>query len=535
MIGRAGGEGGYTTVRAPVPAVRVGARRLRIRSRFRRGRPWRPLALLASPLLAAAALVVGGGADAQSSRLGEENSWVRVQNLGGAPATVDVTFYDPAGKAIATDRCPGSGCAAIPPGSGWSFFQQGFEDLPTGYRGSAYLTVDQPFVAILARDVFDGNRFRIGGDTLRHAGNTDRQYLPLVQNMDTYVSRISIENTSEDRAACVAISYYGTGSSAAAVVDPPGSTPGCPSGGHLLAPRATLLRDETNLPVPLGFDGSAVVSTRPTGSGVAATDQQIAATVDTRERRGPGLATYRALDGSELSRVIALPLADRNASEGQTTWSTRFRIVSERPELPNEVSLLFEGVDGAGADVEVEHTITVRGSRTCDQRRTGDSACLPAGESLPATFFGTVRIQSVEPVAVVAQRISANGPLADYRGFTAEEAARQVVLPVLNKNFGPFGDARGWNSWFRVFTFDGSQAHVRVIYYSKEFPNGLVDSPVTVDRQRTFRQWEHRRLPDGWVGSAIIISDRPIVAVANLESDVFAGDPVMLYNGIGFD
>ena len=40
------------------------------------------------------------------------------------------------------------------------------------------------------------------------------------------------------------------------------------------------------------------------------------------------------------------------------------------------------------------------------------------------------------------------------------------------------------------------------------------------------------KLPDGWVGSAIVIADRPIVVVANLESDVFEGDPVMLYNGV---
>ena len=356
-----------------------------------------------------------------------------------------------------------------------------------------------------------------------------------MQRSDAYVSRLSVENVSEDRPACVRVRYFAEGRSTAAFVDPPGATPGCPNGGHLLSPRATLLRDETSLPVPLGFDGSAVAETVATGSGVAAADQQVAASVDTRERNGPGLATYRAIDGAELSRVIALPLADRNASEGQTTWSTRFRIISERPEVPNEVTVLFEGTDASGAEVELEHQITVTGARTCDQRLTGAAACLEAGESLPSTFFGTVRVQSTEPVAVVAQRLSPNGPLADFRGFTAEEAARQVVLPVLNKNFGPFGDARGWNSWFRVFTFDGSTAHVRVIYYSSQFPNGLIDRSTTVERQRTFRQWEHAGLPDGWVGSAIVIADRPIVVVSNLESDVFRGDPVMLYNGIGFD
>ena len=36
----------------------------------------------------------------------------------------------------------------------------------------------------------------------------------------------------------------------------------------------------------------------------------------------------------------------------------------------------------------------------------------------------------------------------------------------------------------------------------------------------------------GFVGSAVVVADRPVVVVANLESDVFTGDPVMLYNGV---
>ncbi|MDE0476091.1 MAG: hypothetical protein OXI50_16180, partial [Gammaproteobacteria bacterium] len=90
----------------------------------------------------------------------------------------------------------------------------------------------------------------------------------------------------------------------------------------------------------------------------------------------------------------------------------------------------------------------------------------------------------------------------------------------------------GWNSWFRVATFDGSEGSMHVMYFSKQFPNGLLSRLIPLDGQRTVRQWEEGRLPDGWVGSGIIIADRPVVAVANLESDVFEGDPVMLYNGV---
>ena len=83
-----------------------------------------------------------------------------------------------------------------------------------------------------------------------------------------------------------------------------------------------------------------------------------------------------------------------------------------------------------------------------------------------------------------------------------------------------------------MVAFDGSRAPINVLYFSREFPTGRVSPAFSVDHYRTMRQWDDATLPDGWVGGAVIIADRPIVAIANLESDVFQGDPVMLYNGI---
>ena len=44
------------------------------------------------------------------------------------------------------------------------------------------------------------------------------------------------------------------------------------------------------------------------------------------------------------------------------------------------------------------------GVLTCDQRAP---VCMPPGKSLPATFSGTVRMQAVNPIAVVVQRMVA--------------------------------------------------------------------------------------------------------------------------------
>ncbi|MEX2375398.1 MAG: hypothetical protein WD942_07400 [Dehalococcoidia bacterium] len=496
------------------------------------------MGILVALTFAVALLVTApdGSVESQALDLGDENSWIRVQNLGLEPSAVEIDFYNNSGQRVASDACPQANtCGPLPSGFGRSFFQQTLEDLPQSYRGSAVVSADQPFTALLARDVLrsDGE-FQIAGDALRLGPGAAEHALPWVVSNSDYISRIVVQNPNPDSGTCVQIVYYQQGQTQPRSVDPATASQQCTNGGFYLAPNASWVRDERTLPTPFGFDGGATVRTLPVSGG--ASSGQVQVTVDTRDRTAAGLATYRSFSRDEASRVVLLPLVDRNHSEGQSTFSTRFRIMNVNPLLPNEVTLRFNGRTPNGEDFEVEHTITVYGARTCDQRATGTSACLPDGVTLPNQFSGTVRMQSVEPIAVVAQRLSTDGSLADYRGFTAEEASTQVVLPVLNKNFGPFGGNRGWNSWFRVLTFDGSSARVYVAYYSSHFPDGLFPpAPLTVQGQMTFRQWENRGIPDAWVGSAVVISDRPIVVVANLESDVFKGDPVMLYNGVALE
>lgn len=509
----------------------------RWRSGHRAGRRVPPVGALLGLLVAAvlALLITDRPAESQSLQLGDENSWIRIQNVGGAPAAVDLQFYDLQGNPAGADACPRSGaCDAISPGSGWSFFQQGFTGLPAGYRGSAYVTSTQPFVAILARDVMTGNTFKISGDTLPVGSGGTLHYLPWVANNAAYVSRISVQNTSEDFSACVQLSYYRDGSTSVAAIDPASASPECPQGGQLVQPRGTFLRNENNLPVT-NFEGAAVARLLPTTAGTSGSAASLSVIIDTRSRTGAGLATSRAIAETELGQVIVLPLIERSAADQGSARTTRFRIMTGTPGTPTEVTLLFRGADGAGNEVEIEHSLAVSGVLTCDQRLDGAGGCLPADRTLPAGFTGSVRIQAAQPVAIVAQRLGANGSFADYRGFTSEDASREVVLPVLNKNYGPFGGNSGWNSSFRVTTFDGSTANVRVIYYSRRFPSGLVANPVAVAGQRTFRQADYGPLPDGWVGSAILIADRPIVVAVNLESDVFRGDPSMLYGGVGLE
>jgi hypothetical protein len=500
--------------------------------------PRRPLSHLVLGLLVAVALVLAQRPplSAEALSLGDENSWLRVQNVGDRGASVDVTFYDAAGNRVGADNCPrASGCGVIAPGVGWSFFQQGSSAVPAGYRGSAIVKSDQPFVALLARDAFKGGQFQIDGDTMRLGRGTAGMVFPIVQNTDQYVSRMTIQNGSDTSDACVEVRYWAQSVATVAAIDPPVPGPGCPQGGQLLAPHASIIRDETSLPVPFGFDGSAQVLTYASARGVAARAQTLVGTIDTRERHGAGLGEKRGITPDEQRQIVSLPLIERNVDAGGATWNTRFRIMNAHPGIPNEVALRYEGTDSSGDKVSIDYKVNVVTSLTCDQRSSGSTGCLPPDRDLPGSFSGSVRLQSTEPIAVVAQRTSSKGAFSDYRGFTVGEAARQVVLPVLDKNYGPFGGGSGWNSWFRVLSWDGSPAYVRVVYFARQFPTGQLRDAFSAPEALTVFQAQDRDLPDGWVGSAIVISDQPIVVLVGVDSDAFPGDAAMLYNGVGFD
>jgi hypothetical protein len=225
---------------------------------------------------------------------------------------------------------------------------------------------------------------------------------------------------------------------------------------------------------------------------------------------------------------------DREVGPGNG-FSTHFQIVNKDPSKPAQVTVRFEGFDlnNGGAFVAKQHTTEVRASRLCFQVADDFSNCLAPGDRLPTHFVGTARITSTQPIGVIASRGTRfDDNAVNYRGFRPEDGSRRVLLPVLNKNYGPVGAASGWNSWFRVLVADGGVANVRIRYLGLNIPGGETSYTVTANREFTVFQWMEANLPDGFAGTAILESDRPIVALANLTTDVFNGDTDMMYNGV---
>lgn len=534
--------------------------------------PLRRLSLAVRPILIlgvlSAAVVAGGAGDAARASVtlsaarysfGAENSWIRVQNIGLENANVEVDYFDEQGKLAGKDLCPSPSCPTLFPGSGWTFFQRDNAVLPRGFQGSAVVSTDQPIVALLAKDVFRGDRFSIAGDTVTTGPGSHQLFLPLTAKRDgaraDWNGRFAVQNMSDTVQACVTITYLSNYTDDEVAWDPyrpppPGSStgtptpgagrlPGCPNGGMPLPPRGTIFRDPDTMIVPNGFTGSVRIDLHKNAAGSGPEKQFVSATADTWNLIYSSFASYRGIDPNELGTDIVLPLIDRQVGPANA-YSTHFQIVNKNPTRPAQVALRFDGFDVSkdpAQFVSKTNVVSVKGARMCFQDRDDFANCLAAGDALPFNFVGTVRLTSNEPIGVIVNRSTSLGDtFTNYRGIRPQEGARRVLLPVLNKNYGSVpGQAAGWNSWFRVMVANGGQAFVTIRYYGLDLPGGSVSYSVAVDREFTVFQYLEAMLPNGFAGTAVLESDKPIVALANLTTDVFFGDPDLLYNGIPLD
>ena len=489
------------------------------------------------------------GALLASYRLGAENSWIRVQNMGQANAVLELNYFDEQGRLAGQDACPSATCPLLYPGSGWTFFQRDNPNLPRGFQGSAVVSTDQPIVALQAKDFMRAEKFSIAGDTVAANGGSHRLFLPLTAKRDgpngSWNGRFAVQNLSDTVTACVTLTYLSIAADDEVAWEPyrpgpnaPSRLPGCPEGGMPLPPRGTLFRDPDTMIVPNGFTGSVRIDLAKNAQNQGPEKQFVTATADSWNSTIASFASYRGFDEADLGKEIVLPLIDRQVGP-ESSYSTRFQISNRDPSKPAQIQLTFQGWDlGANPPVFVEKrsSFTVKGARFCFQDRDDLANCLAEGDRLPFNFIGTARITSSEPIAVIVDRGTfINEGFTNYRGVRPQDGARRVLLPVLNKNYGRTAGANGWNSWFRVMVTDGGRASVTVKYFGLDLPGGSVAYTVPVEREFTVFQYLESALPDGFAGTAIIESDRPIVALADLFTDVFKGDPDFIYNGIAVD
>jgi hypothetical protein len=79
---------------------------------------------------------------------------------------------------------------------------------------------------------------------------------------------------------------------------------------------------------------------------------------------------------------------------------------------------------------------------------------------------------------------------------------------------------------------DGGAANLRIRYIDPSLPGGELSYSTSMYRTATFiTPWE-QGLPDGFAGSMVIESDRPIVALGNVTTGSFPGDSDLMYEGV---
>ena len=472
---------------------------------------------------------------AEEFSLGEENSWFRVHNVGNKLAKIDIAYLDKSGNQIFIDGCGQEySCKNLLSEKSRTFFQQSENSLTNGFRGSAFIKSTQPFVTLMGRDAFKNGKFQIAGDTLRLLPNGSTQLLPIVQFNENYASRISVQNLDEKNFSCAIINLYSDNQIIDMTQFIDSDISFCPNGGSYIPPHGSIVINETILANLGVFDGFGIVQGVLTINGLLPSTQSFLVSVENREINGSGLTQYRGIDFDEASTDIVLPIADKNYSENGYIWDVNFRIMGQDPLASHEIEFLYQGNDNANNYYEFEHKTSFTKMLNCDLRLWNNSSCIPSNMDNVDNFRGTVRIKSDLPIAIVAQLFSSNKLLGNYRGLSSEEASRQIFMPVLNKNYGPFGDAIGWNSSFRVFTFDGSESRIKKYFFSNKGKN-ISEISMILNREKTFYQQKNDLIDSKWVGSGYIVADKPIVAVVYLFNKNFEGDNLLLYNAVSLE
>jgi hypothetical protein len=472
-------------------------------------------------------------------QIGAENSWMRVQNMGGAPANVEVQYFDANGKMVASERS-----LPIQPGAGWTFSQKDNPMLPLGFLGSAVVISDQPIAVLMAKDVDKGGGvYQAAGETVALNAGSDKLYLPNILNRDGFNqdwnSRFVIQNMG-DQTACATLVYMSNKTDAEEYWDPynpstsnPKRLADCPNGGMPIPANGSLVRSWSTMGVGPGFSGSVRVELHRNAQKVPPSQQYIVATADIFNFNSKQFASYRGLTTSDMGTSLFVPLVEREAG-GE--WSTDFQIVNSDPTKPATVNLRFEGWDGSVNPPQFivkESQITVRAARSCYQNSDWFN-CLSPGDTLPHNFVdGTVRVNSTQPIGIVASRGSSRSDTyVNYRAVKTDEAGRKVYLPLVNRNAITGWTRNGLMSWIRVVVADGGQANLTVHYYGPGLAGGEAAYTIPIYRTFTIVQTLDPALPDGFIGSAVLESDRPIVALGDVVAGSFAGDPDIMYNGV---
>lgn len=502
-----------------------------------------PLALLLI------ALVVTGVSAQGVSYDDPWNTSYQVVNLHDTEATdIIVEYYDGRGDRVdtATRTFPD-----VPPGGSVTVLQATEDTLPKG-RYSAVISAGQPIAAVANQQTDPGtgnSQPPFSSYSGASEGATEVIIPAVMHNWFGYYTEFFIQNVGGGPAEDIDIEYL------------PTTFAGCQAGAMgqsddnlQIAQYAGLNVSQLNK-TALGASGltggCAGFNGRFLGSAKITADQPVVV-VANQHTQGK-LFTYNA-QASGATEVL-LPAYMRNY------YGYYAALVIANPAAPG----------GPDADVTVTYTNGNLGNSPSGQAVVTGNHTVPAGESItiydgptgsdtdladagygyggPYSFFGTVLVESTEPVAAMVNQeaVTASGAQAGtYNGVGAVEGSSRVSVPLIQSDF------YGYYTSLTIMTVDGGEATVEITYTSDDTYSAVKGQSRTYTHTTVdgfLNRYEGptagpalsdilddtawQSAGDGrFIGSAVIevTSGSDIVAFVNSEKSVGGIDSMYTYN-----
>jgi len=261
--------------------------------------------------------------------------------------------------------------------------------------------------------------------------------------------------------------------------------------------------------LPDGFRGSAVVSA----------DQPIAAIGSEQVTYADGSISnsqYSGFNADETGTRFYLP--NVNKKFGGSQWSSRITIQNTTAN-PVTATVTFYNSDGTVRDTD---TASLNGNGSTTLTQVNDT-------ELPDGWLGTAIVNASGNVAVIADVMSADGRVETYNGFTS--GAATMYLPTLLINFG----ANMWNTSFQVFNVGAASGTVTMTYYTSGIATPAKVVTATLLPYRSISRYQptvDSDLGATWIGSVVIESTQPVVAVGSQSSGAPGKRLASIYNGV---
>ncbi|MFP3896846.1 MAG: hypothetical protein ACLFV5_08460 [Anaerolineales bacterium] len=264
-----------------------------------------------------------------------------------------------------------------------------------------------------------------------------------------------------------------------------------------------------NPDLPDGFKGAAVVGSHPEPIAAIASEQV------TYEDGSIGNSQYSAFSSADVGTSFYLPNVNRNFGSGE--WSSRIT-VQNATEGQVDIDISFYNDDASVEDTD-NVTLEGNGSTTLWQEEN---------EDLDDGWLGSAVLEASDEVAVIVDVMSADGRLETYNGFGA--GATTMYLPTLLLGYG----SNNWNTSFQVLNVGSETTEVMMTYYTSGESTAtktITETLAPYESLNRYQPVDDSDLGDDWIGSVVVESTEPVVAVGSQSSGAAGTRLASIYSG----